>query len=143
MKKVLLPAAGVKEMPTGYEFDRRVGCMLGDFKGHSTPEMKEFTASAEMKDLEVMIIDRGMTPENQPLDKAVNRVFESHLRDLYDAWSLTIPVNPVTGQLLAPSRQQVCHWVVKAWGSVPEELCRKAWVYCGYKPKSELGLVFD
>ena len=138
-KKVLLPGAGVKKTPDGYEFDHRTGCLLDDFKGHSAEGVKNFTASAEMKDLEVIIIDGGMTPENQPLDKAVNRVFKGHLRDLYDAWSLTAPVNPATGQLLPPSRQQVVHWVVDAWELVPEELCRMSWVYCGYKPKSELG----
>ena len=79
LKKVLLPAAGVKKTPSGYEFDNRIGCLLDDFKGHSAKETKEFTESAEMKDMEVIIIDGGMTPENQPLDKAVNRVFKGHL----------------------------------------------------------------
>ena len=89
--------------------------------------------------LDWMIIDGGLTPVNQPLDKTVNRVFKANLRDCYDQWSLTAPVNPNSGAPYPPTRQMVANWVVQAWEKVPEELCRKSWTHCGYKAQSELG----
>ena len=102
--------------------------------------MKAFTTSDQVRPfLGWLIIDGGLTPVNQPLDKTVNRVFKGHLRDCYDQWSLTAPINPQTGAPFPPTRQQCAQWVVTAWDKIPEELCQKAWVHCGYKPKSNLG----
>ena len=39
---------------------------------------------------------------------------------------------------LAPSRQMLAQWIVKAWAKVPKELVRKSWEYCGYKSTEDL-----
>ena len=84
------------------------------------------------------IMKGGLTPVAQPLDKVVNKVFKGYLRDYYDQWSLTAPINKNTGAPLPPSRQQMTNWVVQAWDKVPEELCAKAWTACGYKTQEDL-----
>ena len=140
IKKVLFPAAGVKTTLMGYEFQRRIGALCDDFSGHKDEKVKNFTTSPSIRNnLGWIIIDGGLTPTNQPLDKTVNRVFKGHLRDLYDQWSLTCPVNPNNGAPYPPTRQLCARWVVEAWDKIPEELCRNAWTHCGYKSKSELG----
>ena len=49
----------------------------------------------------------GLTPEAQPPDRVVAKVFKDVLRELYDRYTLTAPVNPTTGAPHAPSRQQI------------------------------------
>lgn len=46
---------------------------------------------------------------------------------------LTAPVHEETGNPIAPTRQMISNWVVKAWEKVPEELVYKAWLVGGYK----------
>ena len=138
LKKVLLPAAGVNRDADA--FPRRIGVLCDDFRGHSAAECKAFTRgnNERKKMLKWEIMPGGLTPVAQPLDKVVNKVFKSFLRDIYDHWSLTAPINPTTGAPLPPSRQQMASWVVQAWDKVPKELCAKAWTACGYKTKDQL-----
>ena len=46
--------------------------------------------------------------------------------------------NPKTGHPLAPSRQLLAQWIVKAWAKVPKALVRKSWELCGYKSTEDL-----
>ena len=85
--------------------------------------------------LKWVVIKGVLTPVAQPLDKLVNKVFKGYLRELYDIYALTAPVNQKTGSPYAPSRQLITSWIVQAWDRVPEELCAKAWTACGYKTK--------
>ena len=48
----------------------------------------------------------GLIPVGQPLDKVVNKVLKGYLRDFYDLWAFTAPIDPVTEALLPPTRQQ-------------------------------------
>ena len=48
----------------------------------------------------------GLTPVGQPLDKVVNKVFKGYLRDNYDLWALTSPINTATGAPHPPTQQQ-------------------------------------
>ena len=122
------------------EFAQRIGVLCDDFTGHSAAECKQFTKgnTERQKILNWEIMKGGLTPAAQPLDKVVNKVFKSFLRDIYDHWSLTAPVHPTSGAPLPPSRQQMASWVILAWDKVPEELCAKAWTACGYKTKDQL-----
>ena len=136
-KKVLFPTAGVTDIDN---FEHRIGALCGDFKGHSAAECKSFNLGTEerKKMLRWEVMKGGITPVGQPLDKVVNRVFKGFLKDLYDLWLLTAPVNEKTGAPVPPSRQQCANWVVEAWDKVSEELCAKAWTACGYKTKQQL-----
>ena len=48
------------------------------------------------------------------------------------------PTNLKSGHLLAPSRQLLAQWIVKAWAKVPKELVRRLWEVCGYKSTEDL-----
>ena len=88
-KKVLLPGAGIKDIE---KFEKRIGALCDDFKGHSSAECKGFNLGnlERRKNLRWKIMKGGLTPVGQPLDKVVNKVFKGHLRDIYDMWSLTL-----------------------------------------------------
>ena len=42
---------------------------------------------------------------------------------------------------MAPSRQLLATWTVKAWEKVPEELVRKSFTVWGYRTKEEIANV--
>ena len=77
------------------------------------------------------MVDGVITPKAQPLDVLINKVFKGFFHDLFEECSLNAPTNPKTGHPLAPSRQLLAHWIVKAWGKVPKELVQKLWEVCG------------
>ena len=117
------------------ECDHGVGVLCDDFIGHSAKQVKAFTTNLGFLSWQIMA--GGITPVGQPLDKLVNKVFKGYFRELFDQWSLTAPINAKTGSPKAPSRQLLAQWVVQAWDRVPEALCRKAWVVCGYRPAED------
>lgn len=138
LRKILLPAAGVDR--NAVEFPKRVGVLCDDFKGHSGVDCKNFTTGHPEREkmLSWNIMKGGLTPVAQPLDRVVNKVFKGYLRDIYDHYALSAPVNPTSGAPVPPTRQQMASWVVQAWDQIPEELCAKAWLACDYKTKDEL-----
>ena len=132
LKKVLLPDHGATEEHS----DDNAGVLWDDFRGHSAGPVKEYTRSLDF--LKSRIMDGGLTPEGQPLDKVINKVVKGKFRDMFDEWSLNAPINPRTGHPIAPSRQLLAQWVVDAWESIPEEMIEKAWEACGYESVEEL-----
>ena len=64
--------------------------------------------------LDVYIMGGGLTPQGKPLDKAINKVFKGYLRDLYDLYYLTAPLNYKTGAPIALTRQIISTWIVEA-----------------------------
>ena len=84
------------------------------------------------------MIDGGITPKSQPLDLLINNFFKGFFRDLFEEWSLNASTNPKTGHLLAPYRQLLAQWIVKAWAKVPKEPVRKLWEVYGYKSTEDL-----
>ena len=83
-------------------------------------------------------MDGGITPKAQPLDVLINFFFKGLFRDLFEEWSLNAPTNPKTGHPMAPSRQLLAQWIVKAWAKVPKEPVRKSWEFYGYKSTEDL-----
>ena len=77
------------------------------------------------------MMDGGITPKAHPLDVIINIVFKGLFRDLSKEWSLNAPTNPKTGHPLAPSRQLLAQWIVKAWAKVQKEPVRKLWEIYG------------
>ena len=51
---------------------------------------------------------------------------------------MNAPANPKTGHPLAPYRQLLAQWIVKAWAKVPKELVWKSWEVYGYKSTEDL-----
>jgi hypothetical protein len=97
--------------------------------------VKDFCQSLDF--LGVDIIPGGLTPEAQPLDKVINKVFKVYFRDFYDEYVLNAPITE-KGNPKPPSRQLLATWVVKAWEKIPEQLVRKAWTACGYQTEEQL-----
>ena len=83
-------------------------------------------------------MDGAITPKAQPLSVLINKFFKGFFRDLFGEWSLNAPTNPNTGHPLAPSRQLLAQWIVKAWYKVPKEPVRKSWEVYGYKSTEDL-----
>ena len=67
-----------------------------------------------------------------------NKEIKGFFRDLFEEWSLNAPTNPKTGHPLAPSRQLLAQWIVKAWAKVPKEPVRKSWEVYGYNSTEDL-----
>ena len=88
--------------------------------------------------LKWLMMDGGITPKTHPLDVLINKVFKGLFRDLFEGWLLNALTNPKTGHPLAPSRQLLAQWIVKAWAKVPKELVRKSWEVCGYKSTEDM-----
>lgn len=131
---MFLPALGINDDGTA---DHVSVMLLDDFSGHKSEEVKEKTVP--MNDvLKWEIMAGGITPLAHPLDVLINKVWKGYFRDLFECWSLTAPVHPVTGNPLAPSRQLLAQWAVMAWDKIPEALVRKAWEVCGYKSVQKL-----
>ena len=84
------------------------------------------------------MMDGGINPKAQPLDVIINKVFKGLFRDLFEEQSLNALTNPKTGHLLAPYRQLLAQWIVKAWAKVPKELVRKSWEVYGYQSTEDL-----
>ena len=84
------------------------------------------------------MMDGGITPKAQHLDVIINKVFKGLFRDLFEERSLNAPTNPKTGHLLAPSRQLLSQWIVKAWTKVTKEPVRKSWEVYRYKSTEDL-----
>ena len=80
----------------------------------------------------------SITPKAQPLGVLMNKVFKGFFRDLFEEWSLNSPAKPNNDHPLAPSRQLLAQWIVKAWAKFPKEPVRKSWEVYGYKLTEDL-----
>ena len=53
-----------------------------------------------------------LTPEGQPLDKAIKKVFKGSLCNLYDLYFITDTLNSKNGAPIAPNRQLFSTWIL-------------------------------
>ena len=138
LKKALFPGVGVVNME---EFSKHSMASCDDFRYHSSKAANIWSrcCPARRMMLEWINMKGGLTLVGQPLDKLVNKMPKGYLRELYNMFTLTAPVNPTIGAPYPPSRQLITTWIVEAWDRVPEELCTNAWTTCSYKTKNELG----
>ena len=100
-KKVLFPGSGVTNSE---DFEKIIGAICDDFRGRSSEECKKFNlGNRECKEMLTQeIIKGGLTPVGKPLDKVVNKVFKDYIRDIYDLWALTYPINTEIGASHSP-----------------------------------------
>ena len=66
------------------------------------------------------MVNGGITPKAQPLGILNKKVFKGFFHDFFKEWPLNAPTNPNTGHPLAPSRQLLAQWIVKAGVKVPK-----------------------
>ena len=109
--------------------------MCNDFSGHSGNAIKAFNRGHHVCRcmLKWIIMQGGLTPGGQPLERLINKLCQGYLRELYDIFSLTTTFNPATGAPCPLSHQKISTCIVEAWDQVSEELCDKACTGCGYK----------
>ena len=110
--------------------------MLDAFLGHFDKKVEAYNANHPL--LKWLMMDGGITPKAQPLDVIINKSFKGFLRALFEEWSLKVRINPNTVHPLAPFRQLLSQWIVKAWAKVPKELVQKSWEVCGYKSTEDM-----
>ena len=77
------------------------GLVLDAFRGHFDKNVKAFTKP--MEKLCWLLLDRGITPNSEPLDVFINKVFKDCYPCLFKEWSLCAPLYPKSGHLFAPS----------------------------------------
>ena len=92
--------------------------MLDAFLGNFDNKVKAHNANHPL--LKWLMMDGGITPKAQPIDVIIKKFFKGFFRDLFEEWSLNAPANPKTGHPLAPFRQLLAQWIVKAWAKVPK-----------------------
>ena len=97
--------------------------MLDAFKGSFDKKVKAHNANHTL--LKCLMMDGGITPKAQPLDVLIKKVFKGFFREIFEEWLLNAQTNPKTGHPMAPSRQLLVQWIVKAWAKVPKELVWK------------------
>lgn len=119
------------------------------FTAHGTAAAHQLAAACNTS---TQVIDGGLTPVLQPMDRIVNRVstsellscgiaksyrvgvlfqvFKLFMREQYDSYALTAAVND-RNAMIAPSRQLVARWVVAAWERIPSNLIVKAFLSAG------------
>ena len=86
-------------MTKSEDFEKRIGALCDDFRGHRSKYCKEFNVgNREHKNMmNWESIKGGLTPVGKPLDKVANKLFKGYLCDIYDLWELTSPINTSTG----------------------------------------------
>ena len=133
LKKLILPGVGVSSEGI---CDHRVGLLWDNFNDHSCPPVKQFCKSHDFLDVEIM--GGGLTPQGQPLEKAVNKVFNGYLHKIYDLYSLTDTFNSKNGAPISTTRQLISTCIIESQEKVLEDLVRKSWTACGYIPEDEI-----
>ena len=119
LKKIIFPAFGVTDKEA-VNFHQRSGILCDGFKGHSAELDKDYMLHpSRSENLKFDIMNGGLTPVGQPLNKVVNKVFKGYLRDLYKIWSPTAPFNPHKGHQCPSSHQLLATWIVQTWGNTP------------------------
>ena len=67
----------------------------------------------------------GIIPVSQPIDNLISKFCKGQYQEKCDFYMPTAPQNE-KGQPMPPSRQLCAQWVVMSWGTVSEELIKKA-----------------
>ena len=78
--------------------------MCDDFKGHSKKEVKEHILN-NYPTTNFLIMDRGITPKAQPLDKLINKIWKGYFSDEYYGFIITDTVKEKLGQPLPQTLQ--------------------------------------
>ena len=78
------------------------------------------------------MIPGGCTGLIQAPDVCWNKPFKQHLKDLYDVW-LEHGTHTYTkgGNIRAPTKTDMCDFVVKSWAKISIELIKKSFTCCG------------
>lgn len=114
----------------GVNNQRRRLLIWDSFRGHLTPDVKQFLRMKYNSDLAV--IPGGCTSKLQPADVSWNKPFKERVAELYDEWLFSGPVEKTkSGNRRAPSKQLMLTWIKQAWDSISPELIRKSFKKCG------------
>ena len=100
------------------------------FRAHITPSIKE---SVRMKyNSDLCVIPGGCTSKLQPADVSWNKLFKSHLSEMYDEWLFSGPVEKTKGgNRRAPSKSLILKWIKQSWDAISPDIIRKSFKKCG------------
>ncbi|CAN0581010.1 unnamed protein product, partial [Laminaria digitata] len=96
--------------------------VLDDFKCHRD---EGFIADLlKRTNTMVILIQGGLAPLLQPLDRMLNKQMKRLLRGMYTAHTATAVADPKTGKLKPPGRGTVSTWCKQAWAAITPELVK-------------------
>ena len=94
------------------------------FRAHTTPQTKDLLKERKVDSI---VIPGGLTGLIQAPDVSWNFPFKNRLRELYDTWlSDAEKTYTKAGNMRAPSKMELCDFIVDAWNSIPKELIEKS-----------------
>ncbi|CAN0232833.1 unnamed protein product, partial [Pylaiella littoralis] len=102
--------------------------VLDDFRCHREEKFQQ-----KLKDLAntlVVMLDGGLTPVCQPLDRNINKEFKRGFRARYTIW-IRDNFGRSGEKVSAPSRGLLATWVKEVWEGISERTIRSCFKVCG------------
>ena len=106
-------------------------CFLADdFSAYksSNGEVKKIAKDVCKSDL--LLLDGGLTPVGQPLDKLIQKIIKGNYRQQYDEYAIDADEDD-KGNIPAPSRQLCAQWVANAINNIEPEVIIRSFIHCG------------
>ena len=79
-----------------------------------------------------IVIQGGLAPVLQPLDKCLNKSFQENMKRKYLSWMIRGAFTfTAAGKKRTLSRILVLCWIKQSWREIPQEMLRKSFLTCG------------
>lgn len=88
--------------------------------------MKSVVNKIEKLGVEVEHIPGGCTGLVQPVDVGINKPLKNRIKELWDEWMDTVDLD---GDVVPPSRRDICEWVAEAYWNLDEKIIQNSWLH--------------
>ena len=111
-----------------FSFDRRL-LAWDSFECHIEESIGQ---ALQSKKIDRVIVPGGCTKYIQAPDLCWNKPFKAACTETYDEWLGSVGIHEETaaGNLKAPPRKTILHWILDAWSQLPTELIKKSFTSC-------------
>lgn len=114
-----------------FAFSRRL-LVWDSFQCHKTNAVRKKLNAVRT---DTATIPGGCTGLLQAPDVCWNRPFKLHYREMYEEWIRTAAINSDNrthaGNIKAPSKRELCNWVVTSWNAVKTDVIIRSFKTCG------------